>query len=294
MTTTELAPRTPNFYLESWKRLPRELAYLLVAFPLALTAFVVTITLIPTGVGTIVVAFLGVLLVVGAFYVARGFGTLDITLLEWTGREAIPRPDWRDDRARAGFFPWLGGMFGNPHYWMYLAYSLFIAFPVALISWTITVVWVSVGLGGVTYWIWSGFGRVEHWRFQLGGTTWETNNPIFNLGLGLVILATLPLVTRGLLLLHCFIARWMLGGFPSETSAPAAGAAPEVAPESSPEVAPESSPEVAPVAAPEPSTEVAPEAAPEASTGAAPERPTAPKPARKPKAKPEPHPESAL
>jgi hypothetical protein len=123
--------------------------------------------------------------------------------------------------VRAGFFPWLGGMFGNAHYWMYLAYSLFIAFPVALVTWTITVVWVSVGLGGATYWFWSAFGRVEHWQFQLNGTTWALNNPIVNLGLGLLVLATLPFVTRGLVLVHRFIARWMLGGFLSEATAPA-------------------------------------------------------------------------
>ncbi|WP_309615358.1 sensor domain-containing protein, partial [Salinibacterium sp.] len=128
--STPPASRKGTAYGRLWRRLPAELAYLVIAFPIALTGFVLVISLFSTGIGTLITFFIGVVLIIGALYVARGFGTLDVMLLEWTGRPAIPRPEWQDARARTGFFGWLRALLGNGHYWLYLLHTMVVDFVI--------------------------------------------------------------------------------------------------------------------------------------------------------------------
>jgi signal transduction histidine kinase len=83
-------------------------------------------------------------------------------------------------------------------------------------------------LGGVSYWFWQQFppdgdGRVypaqwllEHIGLPVGGADPSTVDGIAFFVLGLVLLATLPFVTRGLVSLHWLVAKGMLGAFRSE------------------------------------------------------------------------------
>ncbi|MEQ1735822.1 MAG: sensor histidine kinase [Rhodoglobus sp.] len=224
--TIETVPARGAFtYANLWRSLPRELLYLLVAFPLALTGFGVTIGLFSAGIGTIVTFFLGLLFLVAALYVARGFGTATLALLEWTTRKPIERPEWLDAKARTGFLGWLRAFAGNGHYWLYLLHTMIIDFIVATVTWTITIVWLTVGLSGTTLWIWDGLisdgdrnNVAEVWLAE------RLNSPLdatltFNLAcfaVGLIFLATLPLVTRGLTTLHWLVARGLLAAFKSD------------------------------------------------------------------------------
>ncbi|MDP3209876.1 MAG: sensor domain-containing protein, partial [Rhodoglobus sp.] len=224
--TTEIVPARRAFtYANLWRALPRELLYLLVAFPLAVTGFGVTIGLFSAGIGTIVTFFLGLLFLVAALYVARGFGTATLVLLEWTTRKPIERPEWLDAKARTGFLGWLRAFAGNGHYWLYLLHTMIVDFIVATVTWTITIVWLTVGLSGTTLWFWEGFipdgnrsNVAEIWLAE------RLNSPLdptltFNLvcfAAGLVFLATLPLVTRGLTTLHWLVARGLLAAFKSD------------------------------------------------------------------------------
>lgn len=238
MTTTELGsdpmpddtvtmvrpmPKWGGVYGRLWRGMPAELLYLLIAFPIALTGFVVTISLFTTGIGTLFTFFIGVVLIIGALYVARGFGTLDVFLLEWTGRRSIPRPEWQDARAATGFFGWLRAVLGNGHYWLYLLHTMVVDFVIKLVTWTIVVVWVSISLGGLSYWFWIGFIPVvdreptlSRWLFP--GSTLDpavTENLVL-LASGVLFTATLPFVTRGLTLLHWLVARGILGAWKSD------------------------------------------------------------------------------
>jgi signal transduction histidine kinase len=209
-------------YLGLWRATPRELVYLLLAFPIALTGFIVTITLFSSGIGTLVTFFLGLVLIIAALYVARGFGVADLALLRWAGRPAIPAPDWQDARASTGFFGWLRAVLGNGHYWLSLLHVMVVEFIIAVITWSITVTWVAVALGGLTYWFWEGFidggGReffVSEWVFG------PIDDPaladsLLNLGLGILFAAALPFVTRGLVGLHWVVARGLLGAWRSD------------------------------------------------------------------------------
>ncbi|WP_349902816.1 sensor histidine kinase [Parafrigoribacterium humi] len=219
-----------NSYIRLWRLVPRELGFLLLGLPLATAGFAVTIGLFSAGVGTLVTFFIGVVLAIAALYVSRAFGILELTRLAWAGRPAIERPEWQDARAKTGFFGWLRAVLGNGHYWLYLVHTMIVNYVVATVTWTITVVWVSAGLGGVSYWFWDGFlpARAHNdgwflsqsvlWLF--GGRASQSDyiawDPFFYFLGGVVLLVTLPFVTRGLTLAHHGIARGLLGAFKSD------------------------------------------------------------------------------
>ena len=224
MTTTTLT--APQRYLALWRNLPRELGFHALTLPLATTGFVVTITLVSTGAGTIVTFFIGLFVFIGALYAARGFGAVELVRLEWAGRPAIERPAWT--QASGGFWGWLRSLFGNGHYWLYLLHTMVINFIVSVITWSIVVTWVSTALGGVTFWFWSIV-------LPRADTQWHLSNwflDLLNIGepplgytaidvifysiMGVVFLATLPFITRGLVMLHEVIARVTLGAFASD------------------------------------------------------------------------------
>ncbi|CAN5582077.1 sensor histidine kinase [soil metagenome] len=226
MTTTATEPRTGSLYGRLWRSMPRELAYLLIAFPISLAGFVVTVGLFSAGLGTIVTFFIGVVLIIAALYVSRGFGMLELALLGWTGRPHIPRPDWQDDRARTGFFGWLRAVLGNGHYWLYLLYVMVIDFIITTITWSVTITWVAVGAGGVTYWFWDTFipdgdtdWFLSDWIFSRFGVV--PSDPaladnILNFVIGAIFIATLPFITRALVSLHWLVARGVLGAWRSD------------------------------------------------------------------------------
>ncbi len=214
-------------YAELWRSVPREVAYLLAAFPIAVVGFSVAVALFSAGVGTLVTFFIGLVILIAGLYVARGFGTLEVLFVGWAAQRDIPRPDFMDDRARTGFFGWLRAVLGNGHYWLYLLHSMIIDFPLKTLSFTLIVTWVATGFGGVTYAIWGrflpdgqgdfsvsewladGFGLPEFPNEYIGDTL------VYLIG-GVLFLATLPLVSRGLTMLHWLVARGVLGAWKSD------------------------------------------------------------------------------
>jgi signal transduction histidine kinase len=218
-----------NFYLRLWRRVPRELGFLLLGLPIAVVGYSATIALFSAGIGTLVTFFIGVVAIIGALYVSRGFGTLELVRLDWAGYEPIPRPDWQHARARTGFFGWLRSVLANAHYWLYLLHTMAIDFVVKTITWVIAVVWSTTALGGITYWFWSRFlpqDGTQQWhlsdavlwflRVPADSVDAKALDPLVYFLLGVVMLATLPFVTRGLTTLHYVIARVLLGAFKSD------------------------------------------------------------------------------
>lgn len=230
MTTTDLRTADPSVttdhrgYGGMWRTLLPGLAYLLVWFPIAAVGFGLTLGLFSSGVGMLAI-FVGILLVIGALYVARGFGTLNLLFIGWAARRAIPAPEWMDRQASTGFGGWLRACLGNGHYWLYLLHVMVVDFIVTTVTWAITIAWVSVTLGGLTYWFWDlVFPDQTRWGLAEWVRTWpvapsidpQLLDFIVLTTLGLVFLATLPVVVRGLTTLHWWIARGMLGAFRSD------------------------------------------------------------------------------
>jgi len=227
-TATAVPASLPAKYGRLWIRVPKEVAYLFIAFPISVTVFALVTSLFSAGAGTIVTFFIGVVLIIATLYIARGFGTLDLALLRWTGQPAIVKPDWQDARARTGFFGWLRAVLGNGHYWLYLLYAGLVHFVLSTISWSIMITWVATALGGLSYWFWSIFlpnydrnfypaqWLLEQLGFPVGGADGRTVDSIAYLVLGVIFAFTLPFVTRGLTSLHHLVARGMLSAFRSE------------------------------------------------------------------------------
>lgn len=202
-TTTETTTRA--LYWRLWAGVPRELIFLLLGLPIAVAAFLVTQTLFWSGVGSLFTFIVGVLCVVGAMYVARGLGWFELRRLEAARMPAIAEPVWR--QREPGFWGWLRAMFGNGHYWLYLLYTAVTNFIVTLITWSLTVVWLAFIIGGATFWLWA----------EQAGAAGDTRRMLFSILAGIVALASLPLLTRGLTLVHYYQSKLLLGAFASDS-----------------------------------------------------------------------------
>jgi signal transduction histidine kinase len=222
MTTAEATTMTTNrsAYARLWRSVPRELGFLLVTLPIALLGFGVTITLFLGGVGSLAALLIGVVFVLASLFVARGFGWLELQRLEWAGRERIQRPPWSETVGK-GSWRSVWAVLSSAHYWLYLLHTMVINFAVSLATWTVTVVWLTTALGSVTAWFWrlTAVGNDSTFvvRTLFGDdATGRVLNDLFAFVIGITLLALLPFVTRGLVLLHDVIARVTLGAFPSE------------------------------------------------------------------------------
>lgn len=213
-------------YWRLWRGAPKDLLFLVAAFPVAVATFSVSIGLFSAAAGTIATFFLGLVFLVALFYVARFAGSLELSMLEWVGRPAIRRPNWNDTASGAGFWAWVKSLFGNGHYWLYSVWATFVTFVVSLVSFVIAVVWTSVALGGLTSWIWLGLIPESGPEFYI--STWlgerlfgvvpvdgRVGDMILQLVLGAIFAALLPLVLRGLTWMHWGVARGMLSAFRS-------------------------------------------------------------------------------
>lgn len=213
-------------YGRLWAGVPRELGFLLPTLPLVLVGMTVVSTLFSVGTGLLALV-VGVPAVLAALYVSRGFGALELVRLEAAGRPRIARPVWPRSgmtSLRAFLAPFVDG-----HYWLYLLHTMVVNATVGVLTWTVSFTWLVTGLGGVSYWFWSRWLPEPDPSTNLldlvvgggrpGATTvlgLRQGNSIAYLVLGLILLATLPYLTRGLVAVHHWIARGMLGAFPSE------------------------------------------------------------------------------
>lgn len=223
----DAAPRRRG-YGALWASVPRELGFLILTMPIAILGLSILASVFFTGFGLIFIVF-GIFIVVAALFIARGFGMLELVRLRWAGRPAITPPRWDHADRNQGFWRTMFAPFIDGHYWLYLLHGMIINPIISIVSWTITVVWTSVALGGTTGWIWQRFipdGDRGLWLhdvvldFLFPGNTFEIDpivgERVFEFIVGLIFLATLPFVFRGLTLLHDVVARGVLGAWRSE------------------------------------------------------------------------------
>ncbi|HEY9323635.1 MAG TPA: sensor domain-containing protein [Agromyces sp.] len=228
-TTTDTTPKRWSYW-SLWAKVPREFAFLILTMPIAITGLVVLATTFFTGLGLIALVF-GVFIVVASLFIARGFGTLELVRLRWAGRPEISRPVWDRQNREQGFWRTIFAPFIDGHYWLYMLHGMVINPIVSIISWSLTVAWTSAALGGTTGWIWQryipdGRGDQDFWLYDVvvdwmfPGNTLSVDPRVgeaaFEFVIGLILLATLPFVFRGLTLLHDVIARGVLGSWRSE------------------------------------------------------------------------------
>ena len=226
MTAPTETPRRAG-YRALWRRVPQELLFLLLTLPVVVIALTVLSTVFFTGIGLLAVV-VGIVAVVAALYLARGFGTLELARLRWAGQPAVTPPRWEAPGEPSSTVRALLGPLVDGHYWLYLLHGMVVNFLLGLVSWVVTVVWLAVGLGGVSYWLWGRLlpeGRNEDLHalildWMLPGTTFPIDpllaESLLQLVLGILFLLTLPYLTHAFTRLHQFAARGMLGAWRSE------------------------------------------------------------------------------
>ena len=157
-TSTERADAPPRRrgYGALWASAPREFGFLILTMPIAITGLVVLSTVFFTGLGLVAIV-VGIFLMVASFYIARGFGTLELIRLRWAGRPEIRQPNWARGGREQGFWRSMFMPFIDGHYWLYVLHTLVVNPIVSVVTWSITVAWTSVALAGTTGWIWQPF-----------------------------------------------------------------------------------------------------------------------------------------
>lgn len=225
--TAPAAPR--RGYGRAWAAAPGNALYLvLLAVPLAILAMGVTWAAFAVGIGTLVLV-VGVPILVGSFFVARGFAEAERALLRITEHPPIAAPDWRRGSLGSGRWARLTQPLRNAHYWMALLSALLVRPIVAIFAFAFAVSWVALALGGPTYWFWSPFipdGNAEGiwvpWAVQhiFGGIDPDPDPHLWAsmlyLIVGVVFLGTLPLMLRALVSLHGAVAAVLVGRWESD------------------------------------------------------------------------------
>src|SRR5947209_7711120 len=84
-----------------YRQLGRDTSYLILGFPVALAGFVVVFTLFATGLGMLVTV-IGLPILVGAVYAARGFADLQRLAVPAVLHRPAPRPRYRRAGPDAG------------------------------------------------------------------------------------------------------------------------------------------------------------------------------------------------
>ncbi|WP_203135282.1 sensor histidine kinase [Microbacterium sp. JZ31] len=214
-------------YGSLWTRVPGTALYAIVHFAIATLSISLLSALFFAGVGTIVIV-IGLPLIVLSLLVARGFGVADRYLLLLTGLPFIREPEWDRDRTpRGGFWGRLTLPVRNPHYWTSLLHGTLVSIVLATLSFAFVVAWLSVGLGGVTYWFWSIFipdndsgewGRyvADFLPWLFGGWSPAVVEGVLTFVAGVIFTATMPWVFGALARVHHGAASALVGRWPSD------------------------------------------------------------------------------
>lgn len=225
-----VVPRRREHYGSLWRAVPGELLFLLLTMPIAIVGMSVVSSVFFTGVGLAVLG-IGIVVIIGSLWVSRFFAETERVRLRTTGLPAIAAPMWEKPSAQPeGALMRLLRPLANARWWLALVHTFIVNPVVSITTWTLTIAWASVTLSGLTYWFWSVWipegdtpWRLHEviWRWAMPGTPLPADpalaQNLFYVVLGLVFLATLPFVTRGLSLVHWSIARGMLGAWRSES-----------------------------------------------------------------------------
>ncbi len=229
MTATTTEPTRTGWaaYGLAWKRTPGRALYLILVFVLAMIAVGVLAGLFWTGVGLLIL-IVGLPIIVLSLFIARGFGMADRYLLSLTSLPEIAEPEWRRDTAEStGFWATLVRPLRNGHYWTYLLQAMIVNPIVSTVTFALTTVWLSVSLGGLTYWFWGAFiprgdggewgqyvAAAIPWLFG-GWSSWAVEVVLY-LVAGVIFAITLPWAMNGLARLHHLVAQGLLGRWPSD------------------------------------------------------------------------------
>ncbi|KHS51293.1 sensor histidine kinase [Brevibacterium linens] len=207
------APREPRSrWARLWRNLGRDSVLIAPSLLISLIAFPVLITLFSISIATVIV-WVGVILLPLTLTVARAFGNLSRGRARAWGApitEAAPRPRGR------GLRWWLAPL-TDARAWLDLLFETVFALPIRLFTFSVCLAWFAGSLGGITHFFWGAFVP------DGGGNTvdfvvaWVTNSPVTDLGfaaeatfqfiVGIILLLTFPFVLHAMALLEIVAIR---------------------------------------------------------------------------------------
>jgi signal transduction histidine kinase len=192
----------------------RQVGYLIGGLPLAIAAFVIAVAGFAAGVGTFVV-WLGLPILVGTLAASRGLAGVERRSTEWATGRPLPPHHYRQARGRGVGIGRMFRMLAEPQSWRDLLHGV-VAFPIRLFTFVVAVSWTVGGLGSLLYVTWQ-WALPENDADGGGGLYWLlTGNPsrlgeiVVNTVLGVIMVATSPLVVRGLVAIRAGLARGLL------------------------------------------------------------------------------------
>ncbi len=189
--------------------------YVLLGFPLAVAAFVVAVTGLAAGAGLLVV-WVGVAVLAATLLAARGFARVERAQLPAVLGAAVPAPAYRRAAPGAPLVARLTAPLRDPQSWLDVLHAL-VRFPVAILSFVVTVTVWAVAVGGLTYGAWD-------WALPDPSTDPDNSDLLELMGLqssagwriafytvlGLLFAALLPVAVRGVALLQANLGRALL------------------------------------------------------------------------------------
>ncbi len=193
----------------SWTQLPRDLAYLLPGFPIALASFIIVTVGVFLGFGLALLT-VGVPILVGTLAAARGFAALERAQVRACERRPLAPAFYRSHDGSV--LQRVLGMVRDPQYWRDVLHAV-VALPVKVFTWVITIVWVSVALGGVGRalydWALPDYPENKELLDLLGIHSRAATIVLYTV-LGLLFLVSMPAVLRWAASLGTGVARGLL------------------------------------------------------------------------------------
>ena len=206
-----------SIWAARYRQLGRDAAFLLLSGPLSLLAFCVIVPLTALGVVTTII-WVGLLVLIIDLSIAGGFANIArLSMARVDGREPVPGGYLEPDPG-ASVHRRLFRRLRDPQRWMDLLWAV-IYFPVSLITWTISVVWLALAVAGLLAPIADitldlvldpAVGQRQGLAHLLGlqpELFWDIG---FNLTCGIVFSLTAPAVLRGLAAMQTGLIRAML------------------------------------------------------------------------------------
>jgi hypothetical protein len=195
------------------QRLLRDSAYCLTALPIGILTFTIVVTGVSAGVGLFVV-WVGLPVLVGTVLLARAFAQLERLRLRSLQDRTAPVPAYLVADPGSSALRRLFTPLRDPQSWLDAAWGI-AGFVTSLIAFVVTTAWWAAAAGGLSYWFW------ERWVPEGDDTTLgeliglgEGRDPEIwlNLGIGVLMLLTLPLVVRAVAAIHGGTAHALLNG----------------------------------------------------------------------------------
>ena len=207
-----------SIWAARYRQLGRDAAFLLLSGPLSLLAFYLVVPLTALGVVTTII-WVGLLVLVIDLSIAGGFANIArLAVARVDGREPVPG-GYAAPKPGASARRRLFQRLRDPQRWMDLLWAV-IYFPVSLITWIISVVWLALAVGGLLAPIADitldlvldpTIGQQRQGLAHLLGLQPELLWDIgFNLTCGFVFSLTAPAVLRGLAAMQTGLIRAML------------------------------------------------------------------------------------